>query len=99
MLAFLNMLSPLHLLLLGVVALLLFGNRLPEVARSMGKAVTEFKKGLRDVSDEFNKEAGGDDDPPKRKLSPPADEAATPDEAEERSREPVESGEKSSDSD
>lgn len=29
-----------------VVALLLFGKRLPDVARSIGKSLTEFKKGL-----------------------------------------------------
>lgn len=34
-----------------LVALLLFGKRLPEVARSMGKSVTEFKKGLHNFED------------------------------------------------
>ena len=34
-----------------VVALLLFGKRLPEVARSMGKSVTEFKRGLQGIDD------------------------------------------------
>ncbi|GIX04364.1 MAG: hypothetical protein KatS3mg114_0233 [Planctomycetaceae bacterium] len=43
-----------ELIFFGFIALLLFGKRLPEVARSLGKGVTEFKKGLRDVSDEMN---------------------------------------------
>ena len=37
-----------------VIALLLFGKRLPEVARSMGKSITEFKKGMSNVSEEIN---------------------------------------------
>lgn len=92
MLAFFNALSPWHLLLLGVVALLLFGNRLPEVARSMGKAVTEFKRGLRDVTDQINEETDGDE-PPKSRLNPPReDELDGPDSAEAQHNEPEHSG-------
>lgn len=39
---------------IGVVALLLFGRRLPEVARSFGKSIVEFKRGLKDVKDDIN---------------------------------------------
>ncbi len=38
-----------------VIALLIFGPRLPSVMRSMGKGITEFKKGLRDVEDDVDK--------------------------------------------
>jgi Sec-independent protein translocase protein TatA len=30
----------------------LFGSRLPSVARSLGKSMTEFKRGLHDIQDE-----------------------------------------------
>jgi sec-independent protein translocase protein TatA len=36
-------------LVIALVALLLFGRRLPEVARSLGKSIVEFKRGIRDV--------------------------------------------------
>ena len=39
---------------IAVVALLLFGKRLPEVGRSLGKGITEFKKGLHGIEDEIN---------------------------------------------
>jgi len=37
-----------------VVALLLFGSRLPSVMRSLGKSVSSFKKGLREVEDDID---------------------------------------------
>jgi len=40
-----------------IVALLLFGNRLPSVMRSLGRSVTEFKKGLSGIEDEVKKPA------------------------------------------
>ena len=71
MLAFLQGLSPWHLLLVGAIALLFYGNRLPEVARSLGKAVNEFKRGLKDVQDEISKDADDARSDPPRKLDAP----------------------------
>lgn len=34
-----------------VIGLLIFGRRLPEVARNLGKSVNEFKKGIREFQD------------------------------------------------
>ena len=34
------------------IVLLLFGNRLPMVARSLGRSLTEFKKGVKEVEDQ-----------------------------------------------
>ena len=41
-----------EMMILMVIALLLFGKRLPEVARSLGKGMMEFKKGMYDIQDE-----------------------------------------------
>jgi sec-independent protein translocase protein TatA len=41
-----------ELIIFGTIALLLFGKRLPEVARSLGKGIVEFKKGVRGIEDE-----------------------------------------------
>ena len=43
--------SPLQLLIFLAIALLLFGNRLPSVMRSLGKSVVEFKKGVNGIED------------------------------------------------
>jgi len=45
-------LSPTTMLVLGVIAVLLYGERLPEVARSVGKGLMEFKKGIRNIQDD-----------------------------------------------
>jgi len=37
-----------------VIALLIFGKRLPGTMRSIGKGVVEFKKGLKGVKDEVD---------------------------------------------
>ena len=47
-------LSPVHLLIAGVVAMLLFGNRLPNVARSLGRSLVEFKRGMSNLEGEFH---------------------------------------------
>lgn len=57
--------GPLEILVIGGVVLLLFGNRLPSVMRSMGRSVVEFKKGVNEANelsdgvDEENKAASG----------------------------------------
>ena len=46
-----------ELLVIGVIMLLLFGRRLPEVGKSLGKGIVEFKKGISGVEEEVNKAA------------------------------------------
>ena len=47
-------LGPTEMLIVLVIAVLLFGRRLPEVGRSLGKGLMEFKKGLNDIKSEVD---------------------------------------------
>ena len=53
-----------ELLVILAVVLLLFGHRLPGMARSLGSGITEFKRGLKDGSPKSK--GGSDDDNPYR---------------------------------
>ena len=46
--------GPLEMLIVMGIAVLLFGKRLPEVARSLGRGIVEFKKGLNGVAEELD---------------------------------------------
>ena len=70
---------------IGFIGLLLFGKRLPDVARSVGKSIVEFKKGMRDVKNELDvastpdssRLAGGHTQPPSIPASPEPGPAET----------------------
>jgi len=47
--------GPMETIVILVVLVLLFGRRLPEIARNMGKSLTEFKKGIKESEQELNK--------------------------------------------
>jgi sec-independent protein translocase protein TatA len=51
--AFLGLPAPTQLLILLVLAVLLFGQNLPEVARSWGQKLAEFRRGMRHIEDEI----------------------------------------------
>ncbi len=53
MFAFIGTPGPWQVIIVAMVVLLLFGNRLPSVMRSLGEGITEFKKGIK----------GGETDP------------------------------------
>ena len=46
-------LGPMEMIMIAIVGLLIFGNRLPDVGRSLGKGLVEFKKGLKGVQDDI----------------------------------------------
>jgi sec-independent protein translocase protein TatA len=43
-----------ELLIVGIVAVMLFGRRLPEVARSLGQSYQQFRQGLQDLKGEMD---------------------------------------------
>jgi sec-independent protein translocase protein TatA len=55
--ALLDGFSPATMIFLGIIAVLLFGEHLPEVARSWGKKFTEFRKSIQSVQDEIRSAA------------------------------------------
>ena len=66
-LAFFN--SPWGWIAVLFIALLLFGARLPRMARNMGKGINEFKKGLNEGAASTDDD---DDDEPRPKSPGPA---------------------------
>ncbi len=55
MLAFLGGLGPWEIVLIVVIALLVFGaKKLPELGRSVGKGIKEFKKGINDIENDID---------------------------------------------
>ncbi len=51
--------QPIHIVIIIVVAFLLFGAaKLPEMGRSLGKTISEFKQGTKEAAEGFKEEAG-----------------------------------------
>ncbi|HKI58635.1 MAG TPA: twin-arginine translocase TatA/TatE family subunit [Trueperaceae bacterium] len=49
-----------ELLIILLVVLLIFGpRRLPDMAKGLGQSVREFRKGVKDMKEDFEAEAGG----------------------------------------
>lgn len=46
--------GPMEMVIILGIGVLLFGKRLPEVGRSLGKGIMEFKKGVQGIEDEID---------------------------------------------
>lgn len=71
-LALFGNLGTMELIIILVVGLLLFGKRLPEVGKSLGKGIVEFKKGLKGVEDDVETASTRSQNQASRELPPPA---------------------------
>ncbi|MCG6155828.1 Sec-independent protein translocase subunit TatA/TatB [Rubinisphaera margarita] len=69
-----------EMIILGMIALLLFGKRLPEVARSLGQGFVEFKRGMRTIETDMRSAVYSDPQPtaPKSTSSSRVDEDLKP---------------------
>lgn len=87
-------LSPAQVLVVGVVAIMLFGSRLPEVARNLGRQYRDLRRQLNDVQDQFRmaeREVTRAFDEPLRSLNQPHSSKSAPaadDDADDVSQEP-----------
>ena len=81
-------LSPMHILVLLLIGVLLFGKRLPEIGRSLGKGLMEFKKGWQGMEDEIHnassttssspQQAAIEPPRPPQRITPPAPKFTEP---------------------
>ncbi len=55
--------GPLEFAVLAVLGLLLFGRRLPEVGRGLGRSIVEFRKGIKGIEDEIENESSASSGP------------------------------------
>lgn len=65
--------GPTEWIIIGVLGLLFFGKRLPEVGKSLGKGIVEFRKGLKGVEEDIETAS----EPKKPTNTSPSDPANT----------------------
>jgi sec-independent protein translocase protein TatA len=71
-LAFIQNIGMTEWIIILVIMLLLFGRRLPEVGKSLGKGIVEFKKGLKGVEEEIETASNRPPPPPQWQQQAPA---------------------------
>lgn len=65
-------------IILLILGLLIFGRRLPEVGRSLGKGIVEFKRGIKGLEDEIEDESSRAPRPQEPSDTPPPPPPAQP---------------------
>ena len=68
--AFFGMPGHFELLIIAAIALLLFGNRLPSAARSIGRSIVEFKKGIQGIEEDVDAAVNNDKQPSTKETTP-----------------------------
>jgi sec-independent protein translocase protein TatA len=66
-----------EMLVLLILGVLLFGRRLPEVGRYLGKGIVEFKKGIKGLEDEVDTTTTRSEPPPALEQPRPPQRVAT----------------------
>jgi sec-independent protein translocase protein TatA len=51
-------LGPMEMVVLAIIGILLFGRKLPEISKYLGKSIIEFKKGMKGLEDNLDDNAG-----------------------------------------
>ncbi|HVP17459.1 MAG TPA: twin-arginine translocase TatA/TatE family subunit [Spirochaetia bacterium] len=75
-------LQPIHLVVIVVVALLIFGpKRLPQIGRWIGRTFSEFRKGAREMAEGFQQENAAKDQAAAQTASAAQEPTATQAEA------------------
>ncbi|MBK8294001.1 MAG: twin-arginine translocase TatA/TatE family subunit [Solirubrobacterales bacterium] len=74
--------GPLEIAIVLIIALIVFGpKRLPELGKSLGKGINEFRDGLNKVSDDDDDDDDDDDEPDEKETAaltpPPAEPQVT----------------------
>jgi sec-independent protein translocase protein TatA len=69
--------SPFQIAILLGLGVLLFGRKLPEVGRSLGKGLAEFRKGLKGIEDDIDGSTTRTEPPPPMEQPRPPQRVAT----------------------
>ncbi len=65
--------QPWHLIVVAIAALLIFGpSRLPEIGRNIGKAITEFRRGAKEMTESIKEEVSRPTDVSAQNVQPPS---------------------------
>lgn len=71
--------GPLEIIIVLVIALIVFGpKRLPELGKSLGRGINEFREGVSSIGKDHDDDDDDDDDAEPAELTPPPTDAQHP---------------------